>query len=247
MLAFQAASPAVDGASVSSLTITWPGTFTAQLLIAVLGFEGVLAAGGGGTGSFDGGWVASIGDGVSTHGWIRACLEPPSADGGNGLEVWYLWSWDAGPTTQFNFDAARTAVAQGAVYTGQLDSAGALRAATAAQVTGDDPAAPSIYAYVDELLVACAADQLQSPGYGTPTPAGWTKRFDNARASTYGNVEITLADAPVTVEGDSGTIPWAATAAAAGTKGATATLAIRPTAAVVAATSPLIAVEFATS
>ncbi len=235
-LAFQAASAAISGTATSG-TITWPGSPTDQLLIAVFGFEGVASG--------SGPWIDHIDDGLSLHGWKRVGYQAPSATG-CGIEVWDLWDWDSGPSTAFSFVSSLPYVARGLVYTGQyVDAefaADGVRASTTLQVTGDDANAPSVYAYDNEMLVVCAAQELQTPGWGTPT--GCTQRFDSARGGSYGNVEITAADKSVS-EGDTGLIPWDTVAETGSSKGATITLALRPVAAVVAATSPLIAVEYA--
>jgi hypothetical protein len=236
MIAFQAASAPQSSAGASSATITWPGSPSGQMLLAVFGFENVLAA--------SGPWV----DHSESGGWERAFYQPPSADGGCGLEVWNTQGWSSGPTTKFDFVASEAYVAEGAVYTGQYTGAGdVVRASVSRQVTGDDPAAPSAYVFASELVIVAAADLLATPGYGTPTPAGWTKRFDNARGGAFGNVEITIADKLAATEGNTGDIPWSAVTSPAGAHGATATLAIRAAAAVIASTSPLLVVEYAIS
>lgn len=235
MIAFQAASAAQSG-NAASTTITWPGGPAGQLLVAVFGFEGVAAG--------SGPWVV---DSSTSGGWQRLFAKAPSA-AGCGLEVWQTFDWSSGLSTLFDFDTARNFVARGLVYTGQYDTGDGtnpIRAWTARDWTGDDPEAPSVYAFENEMLIAVAAEQMQSPGFGTPTPAGWTERIDSSRGG-FGNVEITAADKPVTVEGESGVIPWSAAAATGASDGATGVFAIRPAATVtpLGATSPLIAVEF---
>jgi hypothetical protein len=239
-----AASP-VSGSSVTSVSIPRASSTLDDFLLIVLGFEGVAA--GSGPWVVDSSGSAQLG---TTEGWARVCYQAPAATG-CGLEVWAAINHGISAVTA-NFASAKTLIAQMFAWSGEyhggptdfIADGGTFRAATTEQVSGDNPQAPSIYSFVDELVVVCAADELQSPGYGTPTPAGWTKRDDQKR-SAFGNVEITLADKITTVEGDTGSIPWAATAAAAGSKGATATLAVRPPASPPTATSPLIAVEFA--
>lgn len=240
---FQAASAPVSSASASSGTIVWPGTPSGQMLIAVFGFENVLAS--------SGPWVIDK-DGSppgSATGWLRSFYRPPSADGGCGLEVWNSYDWSSGiGGSTFHFDASRPFVAQGLVYTGQYfdGTTDPFRAFLSQPWTGDNPKTPSIYAFGNELLLAVAAEQMASPGFGTPTPAGWVQRFDSKR-SAFGNVEITAADLTVSGEGASGIIPWAASAAGPANKGATAVVAVRPAAAVPTSTSPLIAVTFPTT
>ena len=247
-IAFASATSAISSASAGfSGDLTWTGSPSSQLLLAVFGFENVNAS--------SGPWIML--DPTHTHvgsgsGWARVCYQPPSADGGNGLEIWAA-IWTSGPSTSFLFDATYAYVGRGLVYTGEYNPGAALedvtaspviRAAVTAQVTGDNPAAPSVFAFVGEMLVVCGSDQLQSPGFGTPTPAGYTSRIDSERGGSFGNVEITAADHTVTTEGDTGSIPWTATASTGTTKGATATLAIRPAAAVIANTSPYLNLEW---
>ncbi len=247
MIAFKEVSSIVSGTGTSIDMPRPAGVTTGDLLIVVLGFEGVASG--------SGPWVVP-GDGSDTNivsvpgGWKRVCYQSPSATG-NGLEVWAAIH-GSGIHVVFPLTGSLPYSSQTASYTGEYETSmsifdGAIRAATTAQWTGDDPEAPSVYVYSEEMVVAVGADQLASPGWGAPTPAGWTSRMDAARASSYGNVEITLADKPATVEGNTGTIPFSANSASGSNKGATATLAIRPTAAVVAATSPLIAIEYATA
>lgn len=254
MIAFNAVTPAIsDAAAGFSDPLVWVGSPSRQLLLAVFGFEGV-AAGSGPYIQYDPSGVHGT---TPTGGWARVLFEPPSATG-NALEVWAAY-WGAGPSTRFLFTGTYDYVARGLMYTGQYDTGtlyaagnGTVRAFAKDQVSGDDPACPAIYAFVDEMLVALASDQLQSPGFGTPTPAGWSSRFDSERGGSFGNVEITAADKLTTAEGDTGPIPFDAVAAAAGTKGATATLAIRPASSShfppptpPPATSPRIAFEYA--
>lgn len=220
------------------------GVSVGDLLIVILGFEGVAAG--------SGPWVVP-GDGSDSHvagnptGWKQICYQAPSATG-CGLEVWAAIH-NSGTDAKFNLVSSLSYAACTVSYSGEYLGdgtifAGAIRGAATAQVVGDDPAAPSIYGFANETIVAIGADLLHTPGWGTPTPAGWQNRLDTAR-SGYGTVEITAADHQMTAEGDSGSIPWSALAAAPGDAGATATLSIRPTPPT--ATSPLIAVEFAVS
>lgn len=234
-IAFQAVSAAITGVSGSSGVITWPGAPSNQQLIAVFGFESEAA----GSGPY-------INDSGSSAGWRRIVSQAPSATG-SGLEVWAGSPWTIGATTTFNFTGSYTYVGRGLVYTGEyfgvVNDAAGVRGGASAQVVGNNPAAPSIYAYVNEMLVACAADTLTA-GYGNPTPTGWSAaRFDSARSGA-GTVEITAADFPVTVEGNSGTVPWTATASPGGAAGGTAILAIRPLASAPSSTSPLISVTY---
>lgn len=239
---YQGATNFDSGVAAHTGILTWPASPTSQLALAILGVEGATAG--------SGPWI----DPNATHppydnngtGWYRVLFQAPSATG-NGLEVWA--SVHGGGTTQFAFlaGATLTYAIQGLLYGGTYVAApntdpstnGMISASASAQVTGDNPAAPSVFAFQNELVVACAADQLQAPGYGTPTPAGWTQRIDNTRGGGHGNVEITGADTTVGVTGTTGTIPWAATAATGTTKGSTATLALRPASQPPAATTPV--------
>lgn len=222
------------------------GVSAGDLLVLALGIEGQAPG--------SGPWVDESGSGPGTgvigsgSGWRRACYQAPDATG-SGLEIWVsIWGGGSGTITLNLLSSLNTIILLGAwsgayAPTGHITD-GALRAAVSAQVSGDDPAAPSVYAYVDEILIAAGADKLLSPGWGTPTPSGWAQESDGARAGTHGNVEAVLADKAVTVEGNSGSIPFPASESGSA-HGATATLAIRPSPP--AATSPLIAVEFAVS
>lgn len=233
------------GAAVNDLTLGVGAALPFDLLLIVLGFEGVAAG--------SGPWVtpntnSSSPDMGPAHGWKQVLEQSPGATG-CGLEVWAA-ILTSGSSTKVDFDAAYNVQGLMAIYRGEFyDSGpvyingGAIRGAVSKQVTGDNPDCPSVYSFVDEILIAIGADTL-SGGWGTPTPAGWTSRADYSRAGA-GTVEITLADKPTTVEGDTGAIPFSAAASPGGAHGATATLSARPTSPPPTATSPLIAVEFA--
>lgn len=220
---FQAASAAkVTGAGVSSTSITWPGSPNYQLLIAVFGFEGVNTT--------DGPWIT--GTPFST-GWKRATFQPPSVNGGSGLEIWIGSPWTSGALTNFSFTGNLTFVGRGLVYSGEYyavsgDNA-ALRSAQTAQVVGNNPASPNSFAYQGDMALAVAADSLQAGGYGNPTTAGWgTARFDDARGAA-GTVEITASDQlNLSANGFTGSALWGATATNPGTAGATAVLVFIP-------------------
>lgn len=201
------------------------------MLVGIFGFEGVTS----------GPWIS----GTVQPGWSRTCYVAPSASG-NGLEVWNTQAWSSGATTQFNFSGTLSYVGIGRVYTGQYTGAGnVIRGATTAQVTGNNPAAPSIYAYVNEMVIVCASSQLNSSGYSA-APTGYADLSSAARGSTHGNVEIGTADRVAAVEGDTGALAFTATATSGAIKGTTATLVVRAGPAVVAATSPMISIEYAT-
>ncbi len=247
-LAFESIGAAVSGtADHADWTIS--GSASGELLVAVFAFENVNV--GSGPWLIEGDVAHSPPEMCAANGWERVLYEEPSANGGNGLEVWVAY-WRSGTGGRAVFDTTRTFVMRVGVYAGQFDPGGTLpftqgtvRASTKQQWTGDNPECPSVYTFERERVLAVAADQLQSPGYGTPTPSGWSSRGDSARGGTFGNVEMTLADKLTTIEGATGAIPFAATASSGATKGATATLAIRPADAIPVATAPLIAVEYA--
>ncbi len=182
--------------------------------------------------------------------WKQILYQAPSATG-SGLEIWAAIIVGAGATdepTTVNFTGSYAAAAGMVSYSGAYGSHildGAVRAFAKQQWTGDNPEAPSVYAYDRELLIACSALELDSPGYGDPTPDGWDTKVDKARADTFGNVELAMASKITVIEGATGAIPWAATSDTGSDKGATATLAVRPVTTAPAATSPLIAVEYA--
>jgi len=244
-IAWKSTGPTAAGTG-SSLNLGRPGGVSVgDLLVVVLGFEGVASG--------SGPWVTDpASDPFSEYvtvanGWKRICYQDPSASG-CGVEVWAAVH-GSGAFEIFQFVSSLSYSVGTLSYVGEYATSnsifdGAIRGATTRQVTGDHPAAPDVYAFENELLIAVGADELQSPGWGTPTPSGWTSRLDVAR-SGYGTVEITAADKPVSVEGNSGLIPFPAIAASGATKGATATLAVRP--APPASSSPLIAVEFSTA
>lgn len=235
-----------NGGSATSLTFGVGVAAAFDLLLIVLGFEAVAPG--------SGPWVApnsTPGHLSSTgNGWKQLLAQDPEA-AGCGLEVWAA-VYGSGSVAIADFNASYAVQGLMAIYRGEYyDSSagvaeiftGAIRGSESAQVSGDDPAAPPVHSFVDELVIAVGADTLAG-GWGTPTPTGWSSRADYARGGA-GTVEITLADKPTTVEGDTGAIPWSAAASPSGARGATATLAVRPLPAAPAATSPLIAVEYA--
>jgi len=236
---------AAPGTSVTFMTPG--GAALHDLAVIVLGFEGRAAG--------SGPWVDPTGDpfgipsviGVSA-GWKRILYQPPSATG-DGLEV---WAGLLDPVPQNHTVELLGSYTVNAIETlwrgvygpsGDIND-GAVRAATSQQWTGDDPECPSVFAYADELLIAVGAHHVTTPGFGVPTPPGWNLRQDVERNGSFANVSCVIADKIVTVDGDTGAIPFNATGVSGTVKGATATLAVRPTASVPTETSPLIAVEF---
>ncbi len=237
-------SSSTNGAT--SLSVPDPGYSVGFLAVIAVGFEGQAAG--------SGPWVLphQPGDPSTVVGeatdWKQILYQAPSATG-NGLEVWAAVIIGAGGgSVTVRFTGSYAAAATQVCYSGQYGTHildGAVRAFAKRQWTGDDPEAPSVFAYEQELLLACGATQLQSPGYGDPTPVGWDTKVDKARANTFGNVETVIAGKSVTIEGNTGVIPWNANSSSGSDKGATATLAVRPAETVAAATSPLIALEYA--
>lgn len=234
-IAYQASTAAYTGTGTTQ-TFTWPGLPTGQMLLAVFAIENVNA----GSGPY-------VNDTDGAAGWYRVCYQAPAANGGSALEVWGGFpGWTSGPTTPFNFTGSYTYVARGAVYTGQLDSGAAspIRASTTAQVTGNNPQAPAIFAFANELVIALAAEAMSAPGFGTPTsPAGFTQRWDSNRAG-FGTAEQTIADALASSSATVGPIGWTATGATGASPGATATLAVQPAAAPLGSGAPLIEITF---
>jgi hypothetical protein len=234
-IAFDTAGTPANGLS-DTASIPRGGTVH-DLMIVVFGFDGVGAGSGPwiipNTGSFAANYI-----GPSTS-WKRCCYQDPSASG-TGIEVWAAISATVVGTSSAQLTGTLGWNTISAFYAGIYAPSnsindGAVRAATTAQVSGDNPAAPSVYAFVDELVVACMGEVLT----GAPTaPPGYTLRTSHARIG-----EIAIADKLATAEGDTGLLPFSGTASPSGAKGATATLAIRPDSP--AATSPFIAVEFA--
>lgn len=241
-ISFTGSSSASTTGSQTSVTISQAGG-SGDLMVLALGFEGRAAG--------SGPWVdtsaATPGSGIigPATGWYQVGYQAPSATG-NGLEVWA--AFHGGTTAQANFTGSYSAIAAMAAYSGVIAAAigsSVLRDSTFAQWTGDDPECPSIVAVRRELVVACAAHELQSPGYGDPTPPGWTTRVDAKRGGAFGNVEVAIADIVAAADGATGQIPFNATAETGTTKATTATLAVRAPAEVFAAGSPLVHVEYA--
>lgn len=238
-------SASTNGATSLAIPSFSAGAAVGDLFIVALGFEGRASGSGPWVQPWTGGDPSDvIGEGTD---WKQILYQAPSATG-CGLEVWAAVILGAGGgapvTAKFTGSYAAVGVSLGfsGIYGSHILD-GTVRIGTSDQWTGDDPEAPSVYAYTGEMLVALATEQMSSPGFGDPTPAGWVSRVDKARANTFGNVEVTAASRPVNSEGATGAIPWNATSAGGADKGATATLAIRPTPP--ASSTPLILVEYA--
>jgi len=234
-ISFVGAAAAISGASQPySDAITWPDATQTDLVLAVFGFEGVA----GGSGPYIDYDPSGVHGTIEGNGWVRLLYQAPSASG-NALEVWAAFR-GTGTSTSFLFTGSYSYVARGLQYRGEynpgggsyvdfVNGNGTVRAYSTAQVTGNNPAAPSVYAFANEMVIALGSDQLQSPGFGTPTsPTGFTNEVDSARGGSFGNVEITAADKLATIEGLTGSITWTATASTGTTKGTTATLVVRP-------------------
>lgn len=216
------------GTGVTSLTCNRPaGVAVGNLIVAVYAFENVAAG--------SGPWIIPNAGQFSTNfigpaeGWQQVCWQAPSA-AGVGIEVWAAIH-GSGATQAAQFAAAQNVTTVTAAWSGEynptnLISGGAVRVATPAQATGNQPPAPSVAANSGELIIACAGDLMTGALFGTPS--GFTSRVDVARAGA-GTVEATIADAVAPIAGPTGLIIFPNAAAAAATRGATATLAIIPT------------------
>lgn len=198
--------------AVSSIIVLTPaGLATDDLLVVVVGFEQVAAG--------SGPWIS----GTPQLGWSRACYQSPAGTG-SGIEIWTA-NWKFGGQTTFNFFVARTGIARESAYRCPAIGGPALDKATTAQHTGDNPVCPSIDTNRDNTTVVhCAAMKLKSPGYVYPAPD--TKRWDNARAGVFGNVEAALGDRNQAAAGTSGTYTITAATPTGSNEGATATLAV---------------------
>lgn len=205
-----------------------------EMLVSVWAFEGVAAG--------SGPWIIpNIGQFAANvigpaEGWLQACWQAPSASG-VGFEVWVAINGAGATNQQANFIANENVVSVIGAWTGEYNPTGLItggppRVATAAQVVGNAPPAPSIVANAGELIVACGGDLMTGSGFGTPS--GFTNRVD-ARRGAAGTVEATLADAVAAFAGTTGPITFPNAAASSTTPGVTATLAIRPAPAVVTA------------
>lgn len=212
----------------SSLTANVPaGAAAGTLLVAVYAFEGVAAG--------SGPWIIPN---ITTHavadigpitGWMQACWQTPSVTG-VGIEVWCA-IYSTGATFKADFTTTQNAVVVGGAWTGEYNPNGQItgsppRIATTAQVTGNQPAAPSVTPNTGELVIACGGDLMTASKFGTPS--GFTNRVDVARSGS-GTVEATIADLVASTAGSTGPITFPNNAAATTTAGSTATLVIVPT------------------
>ncbi len=221
------ASTSAAATGATSITCNRPaGTAVGDFLCAVYAFENVAPGSGPwiipNTGQFSSSTI-----GPST-GWLQACWQTPSA-AGVGIEVW-IAVHASGASQIAEFVASQNVVTVIGGWTGEYNPTGAitpgtLDVAATAQVTGNQPPAPSVTANAGELVIACGGDLMGGGGFGTPS--GYTNRVDAARAGA-GTVEATIADAVAANASPTGLITFPNAAAATTTRGATATLAIRP-------------------
>lgn len=215
------------GTGVTSLDCLRPaGTQVGDFIAAVYAFENVAAG--------SGPWIVpNIGQLASNfigpaEGWQQACWSAPGA-AGVGIEVWVaVHGTGANQTAQFatSQNVVTVAAAWGGEYnpTGTMPG-GAPRLAPTAQVTGNQPAAPSVLGNQGELVIACGADLMGASGFGSPS--GFTNRVDATRAGA-GSVEAAIADATLGQAGDTGLITFPNNAASTTTRGTTATLVVIP-------------------
>ena len=209
--------------------LDWTANFAAGLLlVAVYGFQGV--------GNTSGPWsVPNNGQFASNYvgpftQWRQVCWTAPSATG-VGLEVWCAINAVGGSFSRnLAFATSQQAQVSVAAYSGAYAptgriSDGAVRAAVTAQVVGNNPAAPNVYANTGELVVAVGADLMTGAGFGTPS--GFTSRIDAAGGGA-GNAEAVIADATAVSPGNFGLITFPQPAASSSTAGTTATLAVVP-------------------
>lgn len=203
------------------------GVAVGNLIVVVFAFEGVASGSGPWIIPNNGQFISNyIGAG---EGWQQVCWQTPSATG-VGIEVWAAIH-QSGAVNDAKLIGSMNAVAVAAAWSGEYNPTGTIsgappRLAVTAQVTGNQPAAPSVVADLGELIIACGGDLMGGGGFGIPS--GFTSRVDAARAGA-GTVEATLADITAVAAGSVGPITFPNAAASTTTRGATATLAIRPT------------------
>lgn len=213
------------------------GAAAGNLLILVIAFEGVAAG--------SGPWIIPNNGQLSSNyigpaqNWEQVCWRGPSATG-VGIEVWAA-IYRSGTANFAKFAASQNAVAVEAAYSGEYNptgniGSGTIRLEPTAQVTGNQPAAPSVVANTGELIVACYGDLMTGSAFGTPS--GFTNRVDVARSGA-GTVEAAIADMTAAQAGATGPITSPNAAASGTTAGTTATLAVVP-APVAASSLPVI-------
>ncbi len=200
------------------------GIAAGNLEVFVVAFEGVAAG--------SGPWIIPNNGQFSTNyigpftNWQQVLFQAPGA-AGVGIEVWAA-IYQTGTVHDAKFVTSQNAVGVACAWSGEynptgLISGGAIHASTSRQVTGDQPAAPSVTANSGDLVIAIGGDLMGGGGFGTPS--GFTNRKDAARAGA-GTVEATIADATTTSAAPTGLITFPNAAAASTTRGSTATLAV---------------------
>ena len=160
MIAFVNVSSPASFSAASEVDVDTTGLDTIpNFLPFVAAFEAVTA----------GPWITLNMGGLSANyigpseGLKQACYQAPSASG-IGLEAWVaIEGVPGGSLRKAKFASNQTGVAVILAWSGAYEttgniSDGALRAATTAQVTGDAPAAPSIFAFQNELVITVGCD-----------------------------------------------------------------------------------------
>ena len=202
------------------------GIAVGNIIVAVYAFEGVASGSGPwiipNSGQFSANYI-----GPATS-WQQVCWQTPG-NTGTGLEVWAAIH-QSGTVQNAMFAVNQNAVTVTAAWSGEYNPSGSIsgappRVATTAQVTGNQPAAPSVDANSGELIVACGADVMTAAKFGTPS--GFTNRIDALRSGA-GTADAAIADRTATVAGSTGLITFPNNANSATTRGATATLLIVP-------------------
>lgn len=220
--------------------VDWTANFALGLFMcAVYAFDNV-APGSGPWITPNNGQFSTAFIGPST-GWQQAAWIAP-ASAGVGIEVWCAINGAAGSQVRsVALGAAQTCEVvvgswSGAYAPNGSINDGAVRAVATRQPTGNAPAAPSIFAFAGELVIAVCGDRMTAAKFGTP--AGFTNRVDQAIGAA-GTVEATEADAVAAASGLTGAIPFPNAAASSGQAGGSATLAIRPSGSVTPGSSIL--------
>lgn len=209
--------------------VDWTANYAlGALMVAVYAFDNV-AVGSGPWSTPNNGQLSTAFIGPSTS-WQQAAWVGPSAQG-VGIEVWCAINGAVGAQTRsLQLASAQTCQAVVGAWSGAYApnnniSDGAVRAVATRQPTGNAPAAPSIFAFAGELVIAVCGDRMTAAKFGTP--AGFTNRVDVALGGA-GTVEATEADEVAAVSALTGLIPFPNNAASAGQAGGSATLAVRP-------------------
>ena len=217
------AANSATGTGVTSLACNLAaGTAAGDLLVIAYAFENVAAS--------SGPWIIpNVGqlnpNGIGpANSWQQACWQAPSGTG-TGIEVWAA-IYSSGTAITGNFAASQNVSVVTCTYRGEYNPTGNIlgappRLAPTAQVTGHQPASPSVLANNGELVIAVAGDTMTASNFGTPS--GFTNRVDVTRGAA-GTVETTIADRVATLTGATGPITFPNNASSATAKGSTATL-----------------------